>query len=210
MESTTSGFRTAPGEPICGDIAAAWFGSGRKEQILMMRAQGEKTSKSKEGKDGRSRPQRSFAFNLSSPARGFTLIELLVVMMIITLVIAVVIPKVGSNWKQIQDSDFLQQFTEAIERARLLAMNSGLPVSFRLNGISRVYGCENPPDQPIPLNVEIYAKHLEQDPKTGDFIITFYPDGSFVGDNLQVVFGNSRTYDVHINPLFGTVRVERK
>ena len=131
-------------------------------------------------------------------------------MFIITVVFALVIPKVGSNWKQIQDSDFLQQFSEAIQRCRLFAMNSGLPVSFRLNGTSRVYGAENPPAHPIPLNVEIRAEHLEQDPKTGDFIITFYPDGSLVGDDLEVVFdNNARAYDILIDPLFGTVRVKR-
>ncbi|MDR3569222.1 MAG: prepilin-type N-terminal cleavage/methylation domain-containing protein [Syntrophobacteraceae bacterium] len=152
---------------------------------------------------GRYRPLRSCA------AGGFTLVELLVVMIIIATVIAITIPRVGANWKQIQDSDFLEQFTGSIQRSRLFAMNSGMPVSFRLNGASRVYGVESPPAHPIPLNVEIFARRLEADPKSGDFIITFYPDGSLVGDNLQVVFDNSRTYDVVINPLFGTVEVEK-
>ncbi len=141
---------------------------------------------------------------------GFTLVELLVVMIIVSVVLAMVIPRVGSNWKQITDSDFLEQFTGSIQRSRLFAMNSGLSVSFRLNGTSRVYGAENPPAHPIPLNVEIFAKNLEADPGTGDFLITFYPDGSLVGDNLEVVFDNSRTYDVIIDPLFGTVSVEKK
>lgn len=175
----------------------------------MMRKPQEKTWESQEQKGGCSGPRRPCARHPASPVRGFTLVELLVVMLIITVVIALVIPQVGSGWKQLQDSDFLQQFTGAIQRARLLAMNTGLPVSFRLNGTTRLYGSENPPTHPIPLNVEIFAKHLDQDPNTGDFIITFYPDGSLVGDNLQVVFNHQRTYDILINPLFGTVSVKR-
>ena len=144
------------------------------------------------------------------PFSGFTLVELLVVMIIMAVVIAMTVPRIGANWKQIQDSDFLEQLTGSIQRSRLFAMNSGMPVSFRLNGTSRVYGAENPPAHAIPLNVEIFAKNLEADPESGDFLITFYPDGSPVGDNLEVVFDNSRTYDVVINPLFGTVGVEKK
>jgi prepilin-type N-terminal cleavage/methylation domain-containing protein len=177
--------------------------------FMMMRTRESNRREKQEGKGAPHGLRRSRALNPGFHPGGFTLIELLVVMMIITVVIAMTIPRVGSNWKQIQDSDFLQQFTEALERSRLYAMNSGLPVSFRLNGTNRVYGVESPPTHPIPLNVEIRANRLEQDPATGDFIITFYPDGSPVGDDVDVIFDNTRTYGVHINPLFGTVRVDR-
>ncbi|MGC9196728.1 MAG: GspH/FimT family pseudopilin [Syntrophobacteraceae bacterium] len=141
--------------------------------------------------------------------RGFTLLELLVVMIIISVVLAITIPMLGSNWKRMQDGDFLQKFTQALQRSRTYAMNSGVPVTFRLNGTSRVYGSTNPPQNPIPLNVEIRANDLEQDPDTGDFIITFYPDGSLVGDDVELIFDNVRIYEVHINALFGTVKVDR-
>ncbi|MDR3557234.1 MAG: type II secretion system protein [Syntrophobacteraceae bacterium] len=177
--------------------------------FIMMRTRESNGRKKQEGKGGPRVLGRSRALPPGFHPGGFTLIELLVVMMIMTVVIAMTIPRVGSNWKQIQDSDFLQQFTETLERSRLYAMNSGLPVSFRLNGTNRVYGVESPPAHPIPLNVEIRANRLEQDPGTGDFIITFYPDGSLVGDDVDVIFDNTRTYGVHIDPLFGTVRVER-
>jgi prepilin-type N-terminal cleavage/methylation domain-containing protein len=141
-------------------------------------------------------------------ARGFTLLELLVVMIIISVVLAITIPMFGSNWKRMQDGVFLEQFTQALQRSRIYAMNSGLPVTFRLSGTSRVYGSTSPPQNPIPLNVEIRANDLEQDPDTGDFLITFYPDGSLVGDDVELIFDNARIYEVHINPLFGTVKVD--
>ncbi|MGA2400542.1 MAG: type II secretion system protein [Syntrophobacteraceae bacterium] len=141
--------------------------------------------------------------------RGFTLIEMIVVLAIISVTLAVVIPRVGSNWKQIEDSDFLQQFTDTINRSRLSAMNWGHPIAFRLNGATRVYGFEKSPRNPIPLNAEIFSEHLQKDPETGDFLIVFHPDGSLVGNDFEVVFDNERTYHVYIHPLFGTVSLAR-
>jgi prepilin-type N-terminal cleavage/methylation domain-containing protein len=140
---------------------------------------------------------------------GFTLLEMIVVLVIISVTMAVVVPRVGSNWKQIEDSDFLQEFTETIQRTRLFAMNCGHPISFRLNGSARVYGFENPPRQPIPINANIRSENLQQDPETGDFIVVFYPDGSLVGNDFEVIFDQERTYHIYINPLFGTVSLER-
>ena len=133
--------------------------------------------------------------------RGFTLVEMIVVLAIISVTIAVVVPRVGSNWKQIEDSDFLQQFTETIQRTRLFAMNCGRPIAFRLNGDTRVYGFENPPRHAIPLNAEIFSENLQKEPGTGDFLIIFYPDGSLVGNDFEVIFDHERTYHVYIHPL---------
>jgi prepilin-type N-terminal cleavage/methylation domain-containing protein len=141
--------------------------------------------------------------------RGFTLAEMIVVLVVISVTIAVVVPRVGSNWKQIEDSDFLQQFTGSIERSRLFAMNCGRPIAFRLNGVTRVYGFENPPRRSIPLNAEIFSENLQKEPGTGDFLIIFYPDGSLVGNDFEVVFDHERTYHVYIHPMFGTLSLER-
>ena len=88
-------------------------------------------------------------------------------------------------------------------------MNGGHPVAFRLNGATRVYGFDNPPRQPIPLNVEVFSEHLQQDPDTGDFLVVFHPDGSLVGNDFEVTFDHERTYRVSIHPLFGTVALAR-
>ncbi len=140
---------------------------------------------------------------------GFTLIEMVVVLVIISIALAVIVPRVGSNWKQIEDSDFLQEFSETIKRARLQALNSGHPVTFRLNGGARVYDFQNPPQKPIPLNAEVFSEHLQKDPESGDFLIIFYPDGSLVGNGFDVTFDHLRTYRISIHPLFGTVSMAR-
>ncbi len=159
----------------------------------------------RETEDGRRKP----VLRPLSSVGGFTLLEMIVVLVIISVSIAVVAPRVGSNWKQIEDSDFLQQFTETIKRTRLFSMNCGRPVTFRLNGAARVYGFENPPRRPIPLNAEVRSENLQKDPGTGDFLIVFYPDGSLAGNDFEIIFDQERTYHIYINPLFGTVSLAR-
>ncbi len=141
--------------------------------------------------------------------RGFTLIELIVVLLILSVSVALVMPRVGTGWRRLEDGDFLQQFVDTIRRARLIAVNSGQPVAFRINSADRVYDFAKPANRPIPENVEIFSERLERDPETGDFLVTFYPDGSMVGNSFDLVFDHKRTYRISINPLFGTVGVAR-
>lgn len=150
----------------------------------------------------------NFRYLKDRPA--FTLIEMIVVLLIVSISAALVIPRVGSSWKRIEDSDFLQEFVETIERARLRAMNSGRPVAFRINGAQRVYDFASPPQKTIPLNVEVFSDNLQQDPETGDFLAIFYPDGSLAGNDFDVIFDHARAYRVFIHPLFGTVHLSRK
>jgi general secretion pathway protein H len=157
----------------------------------------------------RNRPFPTSWSRILNSAAGFTLVELIVVLVIVALSIAVVVPRVGSNWQKIEDSAFLQEFTKTIKRARLFAMNCGHPVAFRLNGTARVYGFENPPRNPIPLNTEVRSENLQKEQETGDFLIVFHPDGSLVGNDFEVIFDGERTYHISIHPLFGTVSLQR-
>jgi type II secretory pathway pseudopilin PulG len=134
---------------------------------------------------------------------------MVVVLLIISVTAAVVVPRVGSSWKRIGDSDFLQEFVETIKWARLFAMNSGQPVAFRINGADRAYDFANSPPKPIPLNAEVFSENLQRDPETGDFFVTFYPDGSLLGNDFEVTFDHQRTYHISIHPLFGTVSVSK-
>lgn len=134
---------------------------------------------------------------------------MVIVLLILSVTIALVAPRVGSSWKRIEDSEFLQDFTETLKRARLFSISSGRPVVFRLNGSERVYDFTDPPRRPIPLNAAVFSEHLEKDPETGDFFVTFYPDGSIVGTEFEVVFDHVRVFRISIHPLFGLVKVTR-
>lgn len=140
-------------------------------------------------------------------SRGFTLIEMVLVMIIIGISVGLILPRVGAGWKRMEDREFLQEFVHTLKRARLSAMNSGNIVVFRMSGADRTYGIEQPPEQPIPDHVDIYADHLETDPETNDHVILFYPDGSMSGSDLEITFNRSRVFRIAIHPLFGTVQV---
>jgi len=117
-------------------------------------------------------------------------------------------PSSGGGWKTIEDNEFLQELTESLKWARLFSISSGQPVVFRINGVERVYGFPRP-EKHIPLNTEVFSERLEKDPETGDFLITFYPDGSMVGNDIEVVFDRTRAFRVFIHPLFGSVSLAR-
>lgn len=142
-------------------------------------------------------------------ARGFTLIELMIVLIILTLTASIILPRIGAGWKRMEDREFLQEFVQTLRRARLQAMNTGEVTAFRIRGSKRLYDLKDPPEKPIPENADIYADNLEEDPETLDRLILFYPDGSLVGNDLEIVFDKSRTFRVAIHPLFGIVKLSK-
>lgn len=158
----------------------------------------------RELKRGAQRPPKR-PFPASSESLGFTLFELILVLLILSLTLGMTIPRIGAGWKNMEDREFLQQFIETLKRGRLVAMNTGEIVAFRIRGSERVYDIKTPPQKPIPDNVDIFADHLETDPWTHDSIILFYPDGSVSGSDLELNFDKQRAFHITLHPLFGTV-----
>ncbi len=144
--------------------------------------------------------------NRGKGSSGFTLLELILVLIILALAVGLILPRVGGGWKRMEDREFLLEFVETLRRARLVAMNSGEITAFRIRSGERLYDLMLPPRKPIPENVDIYADDLERDPETHDYLILFYPDGSLVGNDIELVFDKQRAVRVTIHPLFGTVR----
>jgi general secretion pathway protein H len=139
-------------------------------------------------------------------ASGFSLLELILVLIILGLAAGLIIPRVGGGWKRMEDREFLLEFVQTLRRARLVAMNSGEVTAFRIRSGERLYDLELPLRKPIPENVDVFADNLERDPETNDYLVLFYPDGSLVGNDIEVVFDKVRAFRITIHPLFGTVR----
>ena len=145
---------------------------------------------------------------MRSSTSGFTLMEMIIVLIIMGITTGLIIPRMGAGWKRLEDRDFLQEFVNTLKTGRLFAMNSGEVVIFRIRGSERAYGL-NEPNKLIPANVDVFADHLESDPRTKDNLIIFFPDGSLSGTNMEVVFDQVRTYRIAINPLFGSIQCSR-
>ena len=153
---------------------------------------------------------------LSSPSMrkpksgmGFTMVEVVLVLVIISLVVALVLPRVGAGWRRMEDREFLQDFVQTLKRGPLIAMNSGQLTAFRIRPSERLYDIGNPPYRRIPDHVDIYSDDLERDPVTQDHLVVFYPDGSLSGGDIELVFDKESAFLISIHPLVGSVRVSR-
>lgn len=140
---------------------------------------------------------------------GFTMVEVVLVLFIISMVVALVLPRVGAGWKRMEDREFLQDFVQTLKRGRLIAMNSGQLTAFRIRPSERLYDIGNPPNRRIPDHVDIYSDDLERDPMTQDHLVVFYPDGSLSGGDIELVFDKENAYLISIHPLVGSIRVSR-
>jgi general secretion pathway protein H len=140
---------------------------------------------------------------------GFTMVELVVVLVIISMVVAVVLPRIGAGWRRMEDREFLQDFVQTLKRGRLIAMNSGRLTAFRIRPSERLYDIGMPPTRRIPDHVDIYSDHLERDPETQDHLVVFYPDGSLSGGDIEVTFDKERSFLITIHPLVGNIRVSK-
>jgi general secretion pathway protein H len=143
------------------------------------------------------------------PQTGFTLLEVIIVLIILTFAIGMVVPRIGAGWKRMEEREFVQDLLQTLKRGRVRALSSGEITFFRIRGAERAYGLELPPRQMIPENVDVFADNLEKDLRTGDRIISFYPDGSIAGSDIKVVFDRQRAYLILINPIAGTIRMAR-
>jgi prepilin-type N-terminal cleavage/methylation domain-containing protein len=141
---------------------------------------------------------------------GFTLLELLVVMVIGSLTVGLVFTGIESGSKRSQETEFVQAFASGLKRTRLAAGRSGRPEVFLIRPEKKLCGPAPKPGTRIPANVEIFAESVALDPDTGEVAVVFNPDGSANEREFQIRFDKSRDFRIHVHPLFGTVRWERK
>ncbi len=141
---------------------------------------------------------------------GFTLLELIVVLSIAAMAFALVLPKVGAGWKRMNERQFLQTLVQTLRSARLRAMNTGKVVMFRIDSRKRVYGLDDELVNRIPENVGLFAERLQEDPENGGYRTVFFPDGSQLEVEFQVVFDQLRSFYVKVHPLLGAVLLDER
>lgn len=140
-------------------------------------------------------------------ASGFTIFELIIVLIIVSIAAATLAPRIGAGIRRMEDREFLQEFTRTLKRAHVRAMNTGEIVAFRISGTDKTYDIQLPMRNAIPQNVDIYADNLEIDPETNDRMILFFPDGSLIGNDIEIEFDRQRAFRISLHPLFSSVRL---
>jgi general secretion pathway protein H len=140
---------------------------------------------------------------------GFSMMELLIVLLIGSLAVGLLGPRVGAGYTRMQDRTFLGNFVREIKHGRLRAMETGKIVEFRLRGAERLFGNALPLGNTIPDNVDIFVDEIREDEGTGDSIITCWPDGGVDEVELDIIFDNDRKYILQTDPILGFVSVSQ-
>ncbi len=129
--------------------------------------------------------------SLSENQSGFTLFELIAVLILIGLISSMVFVSVSSGIFKSRGKRFLHDFESSLLDARNRAIGTGRPVNFIIDGKKRVFGIREKGLKDIPKSLEVKGDRVIEI-KDGIFAITFYPDGSSSGGELELNWENGR------------------
>ena len=146
---------------------------------------------------------------LSRNKAGFTLFELMVVLVLIGLMSSMVFISVSSGIFKSKEKRFVYDFRKCLLSARNRAIGTGRPVNFIIDGDKRVFGIKGKRLKEIPRSLEIKGDKIIE-LEDGIFAITFYPDGSSSGGELELNWENGRDDLFIIGRIFAYINHEIK
>jgi general secretion pathway protein H len=141
-------------------------------------------------------------------AAGVTLLELLIVLMIIAIVTAVVIPRLGSGVSNIELRGAARSLASGLRLARSEAVSQRRETFLVLDVAGRRFKVDrDPQEHALPRGVELKLFTAQKDlvdDKVGS--IRFYPDGGSNGGRITLGSGE-RKYEVDVDWLTGRVAI---
>ncbi len=141
-------------------------------------------------------------------SKGFTLVELLVVLVMIGIFSSMVFVSVVGGLLRSEENVFIQSFTQTLVRARSASLGRGDAVRFFIDGDNRTFCVEGLKWQHIPKSIKVEGEGVgEVGP--GIHAVTFYPDGSSSGGEIDLKWEGGRIDRIVIDNFLGLIRVER-
>ena len=140
------------------------------------------------------------------PCHGFTLFELLVVMVIMSLALAVAVPRIGKSLSRDDVQSASAQLASSMRLARNTAITRGRPVNFHVDVENRLYksGSQGKKHRlPEHTRITLYTASSQLH-DNGSGYIRFFPDGSASGGRVTLATTNA-TYLVDIDWLTGGI-----
>jgi len=141
-------------------------------------------------------------------SNGFTLIELLIVLVLIGIFSSLVFVAVASGILRSKESCFVHSFTQTLVRARSSSLGRGEAVRFFIDGRSRTFCIEGLKWQDIPETIKVEGEGVGK-VEPGVHAVTFYPDGSSSGGEIDLKWEGGRMDRIVIDRFLGLIRMER-
>ncbi len=138
---------------------------------------------------------------------GFTLIELLVVLVLMGLLGSIVFLSVSTGILSSREKRFVQDFRQTLNRARMVSLSSGQPAQFLIDSERRAYSLNGRKWQDIPETMQVEGEKIAE-VSPGVFGVTFYPDGSSSGAELDLRWENGDTDRISVDRLLGLITTE--
>jgi general secretion pathway protein H len=115
---------------------------------------------------------------------GFTLLETLTALAITALVSLIALPNLGKAMEAVTLAQSKAAVLSDLAVARAQAQRSGAPVGLTVQPDGTGYAWTDGPQRQMPAGVRLASE--------GGTLVTFYPDGSAAGGQIQMSMGDKR------------------
>ncbi len=146
-------------------------------------------------------------FRIRGGKEGFTLVELLIVLILVGLLSSVVAVSVSSGLLKSKEWRFVEDFKGQLKRARSYAIGNGRAVNFVIDGTKRKFGIKGKKLSDIPKTIEVSADGIVEF-GNGLYGVTFYPDGSSSGGEIDLSWDQGRKDKFEIGVIWASIRHE--
>lgn len=148
---------------------------------------------------------------------AFTLLELLVVLLIVSLMSAMVLPRLAGSLDRLNSESVAKKIAAALRYARSQAVSERRTFSARFDFEKREMGIRNlksgngnsksEPTYRLPKGVQFAEAAPEERMEAGVFEIVFYPGGNSSGGEVTVLDEKKRQYEISVDFITGSVRL---
>lgn len=153
---------------------------------------------------------------ITDSSSGFSLLEAVIVIVILSFVVALVIPTFSSSYRGAVLKSTVRSTAANLRHVRASAIGSGSKKVFALNLREKAFSIlplseqsSNSPVQSIESYIDVYeavgaAPDYEEHDE--EIRLEFLPNGSSNGSNLVFAY-NNQSYLIEVSPLTGKVKV---
>ena len=140
---------------------------------------------------------------------GITLLEILVVLSIMSLSLLVIAPNFKGPLAKMSFEQEVQRFVSTLETARSQAIRRNEAVDVLINADLKTYSDSiYNTSKTLPNDTEITITAAATDITDDTAVITFYPDGSAKGADVQLT-RQAQSYHISVDWLLGDIQMER-